>query len=105
MACSGAERHGNPPVKSQGVAGLDLDGVFDLPVAHDIAPQVDRRQVLHGRVGIAVRRRPVVWRRADAPKRALVDAIQENALEQSVRGLTAMVTWGDRAAAPHLTQT
>ncbi len=65
------------------VARAHLDGVAGLLVAHDVAPQVDARQVLHRRVRIPVGRRAVVRRRPDPGERSLVDAVDKDPLGTS----------------------
>lgn len=68
------------PVEGQVVAWSNLDSVGIWVVTKNIAPDVDRGEVLDGRVVVATRGRAVVCRAADADIGALVDAVDPDAL-------------------------
>jgi len=69
------------PIKRQVISRADLDGIWGLNVAHDIASQVDRVEVLDGRVGIAscVRTSVVCWG-SNALEETLIYTIDKDAL-------------------------
>jgi hypothetical protein len=68
------------PVKRQIIPRHNLNRIPRLHIAHDIAPQIDRAEVLDGRVVSALAGCAIVCRDADAFEGSLVDAVDEDAL-------------------------
>lgn len=68
------------PVQSYVITRLDLDPVRRRGISHHVAPQVDRVEILDGRVGIPRRRRAVESGDPDAVECALIDSIHKYAL-------------------------
>ena len=82
MHCRGAN---SIPIEGQVVARCNLDRVVSLHIAHDIAAQIDRVQILDWRVVVAAFAiLAIVRRNSDALERALIYTVDEDTLEELV---------------------
>ena len=72
------------PVKSQSIAGNNVDGVWNGAITEDIAANVGAGDILDGRVGVSPGRRAVERRYPDTIDGALILTIQEDSIDVGV---------------------